>query len=100
MPTTTGSPSMACVRVPPAAVESDLLVVPWFEDDPPQDAANLDQATGGELLRALSSGEFSGKPFEFYVTPVTDRHWHTRRLARIGGGKQAESGAEMLCKRE
>jgi leucyl aminopeptidase len=72
--------------VPLHALEVDLLVLPWFEGQAVEAFADLDRATAGEVVRALSSKEFSGRPYELFVTPITDRRWKARRVALLGAG--------------
>ena len=98
MPPAATSSSMAFLSVPLAALEADLLVVPWFEGESPHEVGGVDQATGGELGRALASKEFAAKAFDLFVTPVTDRQWRARRIAFIGGGQQTDCGTDMLRK--
>jgi leucyl aminopeptidase len=78
-----------------SAVDADLLIVPWFQGETPETVPDLDAATGGELGRALISKEFSIKPFELFVAPLTG--WRARRVAVIGGGG-GERGTEMMRK--
>jgi predicted TIM-barrel fold metal-dependent hydrolase len=75
MSTATTSSSITCVGGPLAAVTSDLLMIPWFEDAASA-IPGLDGATSGEIGRALDSKEFQARPFEMFVTPITDRHWY------------------------
>ncbi len=70
-------------------VEADLLVLPWFEGEGTAAFAELDRAAAGELARALSSGEFTGRSFEVFVTPLVDQAWKTGRVALVGAGKEA-----------
>jgi leucyl aminopeptidase len=97
MPIAMTSTSISCVNEPLSAATADLLVVPWF-DDPSSAVPGLDAATGGEIARALASGEFQGKPFEILVTPFTDRQWRARRVALIGAGRSDECGGELIRK--
>jgi len=96
MSTTATSRSIACVGGPLSGVAADLLIVPWFEDS--ATLSDLDQATGGEIGRALSSKEFQAKPFEIFVTPITDRQWSARRVALIGAGRAAGSNGDLIRK--
>jgi leucyl aminopeptidase len=80
-----------------SAVDTDLLIVPWFQDEAPAAVAGLDAAAGGELARALSSKEFQGKLFDLFYAPVADRGWKTRRVLLVGGGA-GERGTELLRK--
>jgi leucyl aminopeptidase len=77
------------------AVETDLLMVPWFQDEPPSAVAGLDAATGGEFTRAIASKEFQSKAFELFVTPIVDRGWRARRVMVVGGGS-AERNTDLL----
>ncbi|MBW8862029.1 MAG: leucyl aminopeptidase [Acidobacteria bacterium] len=89
--------SVACTSGPLAAVDTDLLIVPWFQDEAASAVTGLDAATGGELARAIQSKEFQGKTFDLFVTPITDSGWRARRVALIGGGS-GERGSELLRK--
>ena len=75
-------------NAPLAAIDVDLLVVPWFEGEKPGLFGGLDQATGGQLTRALSSKEFTGKTFDMFVTPTVNSSWKGRRIALIGAGRE------------
>jgi leucyl aminopeptidase len=97
MPTATTSTSITCVGEPLAGVSSDLLIVPWFEDAASA-VPGLDAATGGEIGRALASKEFQARPFEMFVTPITDRQWRARRVALIGAGRSDACNGELVRK--
>jgi leucyl aminopeptidase len=73
----------------PASVDVDLLAVPAFERESRPDPA-LNDATGGEIGRAWASGEFTGKPYELFVTPVVEARWTARRVAVVGAGPRAD----------
>src|SRR5205823_9798310 len=81
MPSASTSMSVVCAGGPLAAVETDLLIVPWFQDEAASAVPGLDAATGGEIARAVQSKEFQGKAFELFVTPITDSAWRARRAA-------------------
>jgi leucyl aminopeptidase len=98
MPSASTSTSIVCSRDTLSAIDTDLVVVPWFEDDASDAVAGLDKATGGELARAVSSREFQAKPYELFVTPVAERSWKARRVAVIGGGRRSESGGDTTRK--
>ncbi len=89
---------MICVCGPLAAVDTDLLIVPWFEEDGPSAVAGLDPASGGEIARALASKEFAAKPYDFFITPTTDRSWRAKRLALIGVGRSSEYDGALVRK--
>ena len=58
----------------------------------------LDAATGGEIGRALAGKEFQARPFETFVTPITDRQWRARRVALIGAGRRELCTGELVRK--
>jgi leucyl aminopeptidase len=100
MPPVSSSPSIACVGGSLSDVETDLLFVPWFQTDTPDELRGgdgLDAATGGEIGRALASKEYQGKTFEILLTPITDARWRARRLVLIGGGS-GERGSDLIRK--
>ena len=84
------SSAIACSRAPLAAVDSDFLVVPWFEDEGPAAGAEVDSATAGELSRALASGEFAARAYELFVTPIVDQRWRAKRMALAGAGSRSD----------
>src|SRR5947209_6016897 len=78
--------STSCTAAPLSSLEVDLVVVPWFEGEPVGGFAELDQATNGELSRALAAGEFSARPFDLFLAPISQPDWRPRRAAFIGAG--------------
>jgi leucyl aminopeptidase len=86
---------MTCSGGPLSAIDADLLIVPWFQGETVEAVPELDAATGGELGRALTSKEFSARPFELFWAALTG--WRARRVAVIGGGG-SERGTEMVRK--
>jgi leucyl aminopeptidase len=101
MPPAAKSQLIACAGGPMSGIDADLLIVPWFEDDPPTGVSGLtgiDGATGGEVARALAAKEFQPKPYEWFMTPVTDRQWRGRRVALIGAGHRADCGSDTVRK--
>src|SRR5690348_15907759 len=95
MPSAQASSAVACSGGPLAALDTDLLILPWFQDEPASAVVGVDAATGGELGRAVASKEFQGKLFELFVTPIVDRGWKPKRVALVGGGS-AERGPDIL----
>ncbi len=86
----TKSPRIEWISAPVAEVQADLVVLPWFEGDRVDDVPGLDQATGGEFSRALSTQEFVAKPFDLYGAPVVSPGlWRARRIALIGAGARS-----------
>src|SRR5256885_10091113 len=92
--TASASTPMLCRTGPLAAIETDLLIVPWFQDDDANAISGIDAATGGALGRAIASKEFQPKPYELFITPVTDTGWRARRVAFIGGSS-SERGSGL-----
>src|SRR5688572_19205634 len=71
---------------PPPSSQVDILFVPVFEKDDLTDLPDLDAATGGEVGRARARGEFIGKPWELFVTPLLNGGWKAGRIGLIGAG--------------
>ena len=84
------------VSAQPAAVETDLLVQPVFEGVPPNSDDPLALATAGEVSRASSSGEFKGKLYDLFFTPIVDPRWKARRLVLAGLGRRSEYTVDRL----
>ena len=82
----------------PSDVATDLLVVPIFEQDALTDSGldRLDVATGGEIERARSSGEFRAKANELFVTPLSAGVWQAKRVALVGVGATGEGAGARL----
>jgi leucyl aminopeptidase len=77
----------------PFDADADLVIGAVFEDDRPLELPVLHQATGGELERAWQRGEFKGKLFEVFVTPLgTDG----QRAILIGAGQRRELTADRV----
>ncbi len=74
-----------------------MLFVPVFQDqDDLQDLPALDAATGGDVERARTSREFRGRPYEFFITRVTDGRWDATRIALVGAGLRKDLDVERL----
>jgi hypothetical protein len=98
MSRTVQSSAVRLVAGPAAHVDADLLVVPLFEEEPIADSLKgLDAATSGEAGRAVTSGELKGRPYDFFVTPVTSE-WKARRIALVGAGKASDCTLDRLRK--
>jgi leucyl aminopeptidase len=94
MPLAYSTPPIVCTGGPLAAIDAELLIVPWFEDDGPG-VAGIDGATGGEIARAIGAKEFQAKTYELFLAPITDRSWRARRVALVGGGS-GERGSALI----
>jgi leucyl aminopeptidase len=82
---------------PPAAAAVDLLFIPVFQqDDALTDLPGLDEATGGEVGRARSAGEFRAKLYDVFVTPVVASRWQARRVALVGAGAPGDADPERI----
>jgi leucyl aminopeptidase len=75
-------------------IDTDLLVVPVFEDDALDDVPGLDAATGGQFGAARSRGEFAARPYDLFTTPAMG--WKTGRIVLIGAGSRRDYTAERL----
>ena len=94
---TPGTP-ISCTSDALDSLETDLMVLPWFEGDGPGTHPGLDRATGGELARALASSEFAARPFDLFLTPIVDRAWRPLRLMLVGAGPAASYGTDLARK--
>lgn len=93
------SPLVRLVTGTPSSVDTDLLVVPAFDGEPIAGALPaIDAATGGEVKRALESGEIRGRLYEIFVTPASGSGWKPARVAVAGAGKSADFTSERLRK--
>ena len=97
--TTIGDRSeIACTAARPAEVDTELVVVPVFEEDDLADVSELDSATGGEVNRARTSREFKGKLYELFLAGLIDRKWRARRVLLIGAGPPGGLSTDRLRK--
>jgi leucyl aminopeptidase len=96
---TTSSVTFAGTTARAEDVAVDLLFVPVFQaEDDVADLPRLVEATGGEVERARSSGEFRAKLYDVFVTPVVGGQVRARRLAFVGAGAPDEADA-LRCRR-
>jgi leucyl aminopeptidase len=77
-------------------VDADVLAIPVFEQDRPDELAGADVAAAGEIARAFSSREFTGKAYELFLTAVVGGGWRARRLALIGAGTRETADLDRL----
>jgi leucyl aminopeptidase len=90
--------TVGCTGAPFGAIDTDVLVVPWFEDEGPAAVPGIDKASSGEVARALESKEFVGKVYDVFTAGVRDPGWRARRLALVGAGKRAAFGSDLARK--
>ena len=88
------TPAIALTARASRDLDADLLVLPVFEDDDLADEAALDEATGGDIAAARGRGEFRGKPYDVFVTPL--RGWKASRVALIGVGARKDFSSDKL----
>lgn len=77
-----------------AEIDTDLLILPVFENDTLDDVPGLEAAAGGHIRHVLETGEVRGRPYEYFVTPVTG--WRASRVALVGAGKREDLNTERL----
>ena len=80
---------------PPAAIDADLIVLPWFEEEGAAAVPGIDEASAGEVGRALASKEFSARPYDVFTSPVSNPSWRARRVALIGAGRRDGFGSDL-----
>jgi leucyl aminopeptidase len=90
------TPEFAVSARRPAEIDADLLVFPVFEDPIPADDTTVDEGTGGALRQARASGEFRGKLFDTFLTPVGAGTWKSRRALLVGGGRRSDWTPERM----
>jgi len=88
------APAVALTARPAAEIDADLLVIPSFTDDDLAEEPELDRASGGEVTRARSRGEFTGKPYEVLSIALTG--WKAPRAVLVGAGPRAEVTTDHL----
>jgi leucyl aminopeptidase len=93
MPTAHRTPSVGVTRRPPQEADADLLIVPVFEDDDLADLSWLDAGATADIGRARDRGEFKGKSYDTFVTPLGASGL---RAVLIGAGRQTGLTADHL----
>jgi leucyl aminopeptidase len=86
MQTVHRTPELTVSASPAVELDTELLVVPTFEEDDFGDEPDLDAATGGEIGRARARGELTGKPYQTFVTTLAGRGRPPARLVLVGVG--------------
>jgi leucyl aminopeptidase len=75
----------------PREVETDVLIVPSWEQDELGDVPELDT---GDVARARAAREFTGRLYDVYVVPLSGAR--ARRIALVGAGKRESFNTERL----
>jgi leucyl aminopeptidase len=94
MVSTQDFPVISVTTVNPSSVQTDLLVVPVFEGDTFPDLAGLHEAAGRIIEQVTAAGEFKGKLFDLFITPLNG--WGAPRVALIGAGAKGAFTPERL----
>jgi leucyl aminopeptidase len=88
------TPAITLATSSPRDIETDVLILPVFEDDPLTDETDLDAASGGEIAAALARREVTGKAYDLFSTAL--RGWKSPRLLLVGAGPRAAFTADGL----
>jgi leucyl aminopeptidase len=94
MDTAHRTPSVQASTRSTCDLDTDLLVIPVFENDDFADEPGLDAASGSEVSRAQARAEFNGKPYESLLTTVAG--WKTTRAVLVGAGPRQDFTADHL----
>jgi leucyl aminopeptidase len=94
MQTVHRTPAISVTAQPSREIETDLLLIPVFEDDPLADEPDLDAASAGEVAAARARGEIRGHAYDLFVTAV--RGWKTTRVGLVGVGSRKDFSADRL----
>jgi leucyl aminopeptidase len=84
------------LAAPIDTIDTELLVLPVFESEPIPAGHPLAGATGGEVTRALGRGEFKGKPFELFFSPILEPRWIARRVLLAGLGSPSDYSVDRV----
>lgn len=95
MPAPIAASPLVCTTAAFPAVEVDLLAIPWFEEDAPGQFGPLDMAVAGEISRALTTKEFTGRAYDTFIARVTDTAWIPIRLLLVGAGQRERYDLEV-----
>jgi len=90
------TPDFSLTTLPISDIDTDVLVIPIFEDDDLSDQPGLDAATGGELSRARARGEVRGKLHEVFVSGISASGWKASRAVFVGAGRRDGANADRV----
>jgi leucyl aminopeptidase len=94
MQTVHRTPDIRVTAQPTRDIDTDLLLIPIFEDDTLDDERDLDAAASGEVAAARAREELKGHPYDVFVTAV--RGWKTTRVALVGVGPRKDFSPDRL----
>jgi leucyl aminopeptidase len=95
MQTVHRTPAISVTAQPSREIDTDLLLIPVFEDgDTLGDEAELDAASNGEVAAGRARGELKGEAYDLFFTAVSG--WKTTRVALVGVGKRKDFSADRL----
>src|SRR5688572_8450810 len=87
-----GVPAAIEVVISPVRdVETDVLILPSWEDD---DLADLSELNAGEVGRVRTAREFTGRLYDIYVVPSSALR--AKRIALVGAGRREDFNTERL----
>lgn len=88
---------VTAVPAPFSETGADVLIVPIFEEDLPQEAllARLNEQTRGAVASVFESGEVDGKPHRWALL-YTDNHSNSGRVLLYGAGKLRDASPLSL----
>jgi leucyl aminopeptidase len=90
------SPDVVVLPSAISSLDAEWVFIPVARDETSVPVDGVDAATGGELSRAILSGEFKAKEYRVFATPVTGREWRARRIALVGAGGVDRFDAMLL----
>ena len=80
-------PAITTSNVPPASLDVELLVIPIFDLSDLKNASELsglDEASGGIIGKACTTGEFRMERRASFVTTLHGDEWAAQRVALVG----------------
>jgi leucyl aminopeptidase len=96
MQTTHKTPALTLTALSIGELETDLVILPLFEDDDLADEPGLDLASGGEIGRARDRGEITGKPFELFATRLAWPDGRVQPAVLVGAGRRRDFTPDRL----
>jgi leucyl aminopeptidase len=88
------TPSIGSTTTPSRDIDTDLLVVPVFEDDTLPEETEIDDASAGDVAGARARGEFKGGACELFMPAL--RGWRASRVALVGLGRRRDFSLDSL----